>query len=406
MTTTVESFKHGDPLPESVQQAKQAAIEVLLHNAHGPVDGLPRTAGWGYPEPYTRDLMLSAFGILVSDSAELIETLGRTLTVLAQNQTQRGHIPSMVNDPANLGSSDTTPLFLIAVALYRCATGDDGFLDGATQKALTWMQYQSPDDMVMVGQLPTSDWRDEHWVLGYGLYVNSLVYAYLRLHGRADEGDKLRSLVNRFDVRRDVGNRHIHEGLVVRSKPYYAMYSYKVYNNERFDLLGNCLASLSGLTSKSRRQEVVRWVESECDALRAHGELDVDLPPCLLPYIRGNDPDWRPRYEEFNQAGEYHNGGIWPFICGLYVATCVAAGRHGLARRKLLALTDLVSLHRRDSLTWGFNEWIKAQNGEPMGCDWQSWSAAMYLYAVACVERQSTPFFDEVRAPHHQSAAN
>ena len=79
------------------------------------------------------------------------------------------------------------------------------------------------------------------------------------------------------------------------------------------------------------------------------------------------------------------------------MATCVAAGRHGLARRKLLALTDLVSLHRRDSLTWGFNEWIKAQTGEPMGCDWQSWSAAMYLYAVACVERQSTPFFDEVR---------
>ena len=237
-------------------EAKQAAVEVLLHNASGPVAGLPRTAGWGYPEPYTRDLMLSTFGILVSGSEELVETLGRTLSVLAQNQTQHGHIPSMVHDPGNLGSSDTTPLFLIAVGLYRRATGNDGFLDAAAQKALTWMQYQSPDDMVMVGQLPTSDWRDEHWVLGYGLYVNSLVYAYLRLHGRADEAETLRSLMNRLDVRRDVGNRHIHEGLVVRSKPYYAMYSYKVYNNERFDLLGNCLASLTGLTSKSRRQEL------------------------------------------------------------------------------------------------------------------------------------------------------
>ncbi len=394
MTVVSKNGKPGDPLPESVRQAKQAAVEVLLHNAHGPVDGLPRTAGWGYPEPYTRDLMLSALGILVSGNEELIETLGRTLTVLAQNQTQHGHIPSIVNDPENLGSSDTTPLFLIGVGLYRRATGDDGFLDGAAQKALTWMQYQSPDDLVMVGQLPTSDWRDEHWVLGYGLYVNSLVYAYLRLYSRTDEGDRLRSLVNRFDVRRDIGNRHIHEGLVVRSKPYYAMYSYKVHNNERFDLLGNCLASLSGLASESRRQNIVRWVESECAALREQGELAVDLPPCLLPYIRGDDPDWRPRYENFNLAGEYHNGGIWPFICGLYVATCVAAGRYDLARQKLLALTDVVSLHRRESLTWGFNEWIKAQTGEPMGCDWQSWSAAMYLYAAACVERQSTPFFD------------
>ncbi len=397
MTTAVESLKRGDSLPESVQQAKLAAVEVLLHNARGPVDGLPRTAGWGYPEPYTRDLMLSAFGVLVSDNEELIETLGRTLTVLAQNQTRRGHIPSMVHDPGNLGSSDTTPLFLIAVALYRRATGEKDFLRGAVQKALTWMLYQSPDDSVMVGQLPTSDWRDEHWVLGYGLYVNSLVYAYLKLYGQEEEADTLRALVNRFDVRRDVGNHHIHEGLVVRAKPYFAMYSYKVYNNERFDLLGNCLAALTGLASRSRRRELIRWLEGECDALREQGELGVDLSPCLLPYIRGDDPDWRPRYEEFNQAGEYHNGGIWPFISGLHVATCVAAGRHGLARRKLSALTDLVRLHRRDSLTWGFNEWIKAQTGEPMGCDWQSWSAAMYLYAAACVERKSTPFFEDIR---------
>jgi hypothetical protein len=400
MIAASQSSKRGGPLPASVIEAKQAALEVLLNNVHGPVAGLPRTAGWGYPEPYTRDLMLSAFGILVSDSETLVATLGRTLTVLARNQTRHGHIPSMVHDPGNLGSSDTTPLFLIAVGLYRRVTGDDSFLGDAAQKALTWMQYQSPDDAVMVGQLPTSDWRDEHWVLGYGLYVNTLVYAYLRLYARDEEAVKLSSLVNRFDVRRDVGNRHVHEGLVVRAKPYFAMYSYKSYNNERFDLLGNCLASLTGIASLSRRQRIVRWVEGECRVLRKQGELAVDLPPCLLPYIRGDDPDWRPRYEEFNQAGEYHNGGIWPFICGLYVATCVAAGRHDLARRKLLALTDLVTLHRRESLTWGFNEWSKAQTGEPMGCDWQSWSAAMYLYAAACVERRCTPFFDEVRAAH------
>lgn len=379
-------------------EAKQAALEILLNNAHGPVDGLPRTAGWGYPEPYTRDLMISAFGVLVSGSEELVEILGRTLTVLARNQTRHGHIPSMIHDPDNLGSSDATPLFLIALGLYRRVTGDRRFLAGAAEKALTWMQYQSPDDAVMVGQLPTSDWRDEHWVLGFGLYVNSLVYTFLRLYGRDDQAALLRSLMNRFDVRRDVGNHHIHEGLVVRAKPYFAMYSYKVYNNERFDLLGNCLASLTGIASRSRRLGIVRWVENECSALRERGELAVDLPPCLMPYIRGDDPDWRPRYEKFNQAGEYHNGGIWPFICGFYVATCVAAGRHNLARRKLLALTDLVRMHRRESLTWGFNEWVKAQTGDPAGCDWQSWSAAIYLYATECVERQCTPFFDEVRA--------
>jgi hypothetical protein len=50
------------------------------------------------------------------------------------------------------------------------------------------------------------------------------------------------------------------------------------------------------------------------------------------------------------------------------------------------------------SLAFGFNEWFKAQTGKPMGQDWQTWSAALYLYAAKCVEERSTPFFDVIRA--------
>ena len=41
-----------------IGQAKEAAIEVLRHNAHGPYRGFPRTAGWGYPEPWLVGLLL------------------------------------------------------------------------------------------------------------------------------------------------------------------------------------------------------------------------------------------------------------------------------------------------------------------------------------------------------------
>jgi hypothetical protein len=70
----------------------------------------------------------------------------------------------------------------------------------------------------------------------------------------------------------------------------------------------------------------------------------------------------------------------------------------GLARRKLLALTELIKPWHENEAEWGFNEWIKAQTGQPSGRDWQTWSAAMYLYAAECVQRQGTPFFDEIRA--------
>jgi glycogen debranching enzyme len=123
----------------------------------------------------------------------------------------------------------------------------------------------------------------------------------------------------------------------------------------------------------------------------------VDLAPCLFPYIQPTDPDWRERYEQFNQPGEYHNGGVWPFIGSFHVAACVAAGRTKLAHEKLMALTRLVQPSRDHKVDWGFNEWIKAQTGQPRGCDWQTWSAAMYLYAAQCVESERTPFFDEVR---------
>ena len=194
--------------------------------------------------------------------------------------------------------------------------------------------------------------------------------------------------------RSGVMHHHVHEGLVIKHKPYYAFWSYKIYSSERFDLLGNCLAILSGIASPSRADEMISWIEEECNEMRKRNLLNVDLPPNFFPYIKPGDPDWRPRYEEFNMPGEYHNGGIWPFICGFYVAALVAAKRYKLAEEKLLILTRLVKMSKTGNVTFGFNEWVKAQNGKPMGEDWQTWSAALYLYAVKCVEEKRTPFFN------------
>jgi len=33
------------------KEAKKAALEVLIYNSRGPFRGLPRAAGWKYPEP-------------------------------------------------------------------------------------------------------------------------------------------------------------------------------------------------------------------------------------------------------------------------------------------------------------------------------------------------------------------
>ncbi|TZF84142.1 amylo-alpha-1,6-glucosidase [Pedobacter sp. BS3] len=382
---------------QEIEQAKKAALDVLIYNARGPFHGLPRTAGWGYPEPYTRDLLFSILGIGVSGNQQLLKSIRKVLETLAKNQSNKGHIPSLVHDSEDRGASDTTPLFLLGTGIFRKISGEPDFLDNAVQKALTWMEYQSPSDCYLVAQQPTSDWRDEQWVIGYGLFVNTLTYSYLRLFGQHERASAFKREMDRFTITGGVQHHHVHEGLVVKHKPYYAFWSYKVYSNERFDLLGNSLAILSGLASPTRAAEMVTWIEEECKHLQQCGDLAVNLPPNFFPYTQPTDPDWISRYADFNNPGDYHNGGIWPFICGFYIAALVAAKRYKLAREKLYELTQLVKQSQNPDLQYGFNEWHKAQTGKVMGQDWQTWSAALYLYAATCVQENRTPFFDEIR---------
>jgi hypothetical protein len=374
-------------MEREIQEARKAALEVLVHNAAGPFGGLPRTAGWGYPEPYTRDLLISALGVFASGDAALIQSLRRVLETLGRNQSPRGQIPSLVHDPENRGASDTTPLFLLILGMYRRFSGEAPFLEEAGERALQWMGYQSIDDRALVGQQPTSDWRDEQWVLGHGLFVNALVHGYLCGLGLEEQAE----------AHRAAANRPRGEGFVTHGQPTYALWFYKVLRNNRCDVLGNSLAILTGLADPTRAGAIVTWIEDRCAELRANGELALDLPPCLFPYIRPADPDWHDRYERYNLPGAYHNGGVWPFVSGFYIAALVAAGEQRLAEEKLLALTALVRRSRRLPPTrdgaHGFNEWCQAQDGQPAGQDWQSWSAAMYLYAAACVEAGKALYF-------------
>jgi hypothetical protein len=386
-----------DDIWPAVDPATQAALEVLRNNSHGHFQGLPRAAAWGYPEPYTRDLLISGLVALVTEDKDLMASLQRVLQALAKNQTRLGHIPSIAHCPDHLGASDTTPLFLIDAALYSRVTGKKDFLATAVKKARVWMDYRSSENRVIVDQQPTTDWRDEQWVMGYGLYVNALVYTYLRLFAEHEKAAQLSELMHRFAVTDSESHGHVHRGLLLPHKPYFALWAFKEYSSERFDLLANSLAILSGLASPSRAENMVGWIEKECEHMREHRKLAVDVPPCLFPFMRPGDPDYPSRVERFNPPGCYCNGGVWPFVCGFYVAALVAADKKRLAEEKLAGLTELVRRAKNPDLEFGFNEWYQAQNGQPKGQDWQTWSAALYIYAAECVRRGTTPFFDEIR---------
>jgi len=79
-----------------------------------------------------------------------------------------------------------------------------------------------------------------------------------------------------------------------------------------------------------------------------------------------------------NLPHHYHDGGVWPFIGGFYVAALVKTGRRDAARS---ALRFLAALNHQGE----FNEWHHGETRAPMGVRDQAWSAGMYLYAYECV---------------------
>jgi hypothetical protein len=174
--------------------------------------------------------------------------------------------------------------------------------------------------------------------------------------------------------------------LVVR--PYYLPYmGFRSYG-DRCDTLGNCLAILTGVASPQQAARILTYL---------HGAgLNMPYPIRSLDHpIQKGDPDWREYLllRDLNKPFHYHNGGIWPFIGGFYVAALAAAGWLTQAQEQLARLADL----NRQGVggEWEFNEWAHGVSGRPMGFARQSWSAAMYIYAYEAVRRGEAPFFEK-----------
>jgi len=53
--------------------------------------------------------------IAVTGNKTLKSSIRKVLETLSENQTEKGHIPSLVHDKDDRGSSDTTPLFLLGI---------------------------------------------------------------------------------------------------------------------------------------------------------------------------------------------------------------------------------------------------------------------------------------------------
>lgn len=152
--------------------------------------------------------------------------------------------------------------------------------------------------------------------------------------------------------------------------------------NWRCDVLGNVLAFLGNVLDIDRARVAFKFMWGV-------GVNDPYPVANLYPPVQAGDPDWRPYYTVnlLNLPGHYHNGGIWPFIGGMWVRFIHRLGLYEVACRELLKLAQLNRLGKNQE--WEFNEWVHSRTGRPMGKCFQAWSAAAYIHA--CQELQINP---------------
>lgn len=158
--------------------------------------------------------------------------------------------------------------------------------------------------------------------------------------------------------------------------------------NWRCDVLGNIQAFLGNVLDAERARTAFRFMWGV--------GVNEPLPVAnLYPPVQAGDPDWRAYYTVnlLNLPGHYHNGGIWPFIGGMWVRFIHRLGLRDVASRELFKLAQ--ANHRGRNHEWEFNEWLHSRTGRPMGKAFQAWSAASFIHACHDLQISTENLADE-----------
>jgi hypothetical protein len=359
----------------------------------------------GHHQIWARDSMITLLGARFAEDEQIQTALLASIRTLRAKQSLTGCIPN------NVDSATLKPNF------RAYADGGLWWIIGSSLVApdpaancsiLRWYACQDVDQSGLLSMQEGADWQDLFCTRGKGLYLNCLYVLALRAAGQHKAADAVASKINRLfwyqgdgDLLRHVSHTFSTENfqqqdslgrkrwLPVKqylvNERYYLPYLAFRAVGEWFDTLGNLLAILSGVANDEKTDVILDFMER-------NGFIAAPARS-LTPVLRPGDPDWRDYYGTLNLPHCYHNGGIWPFIGGFYVAALVKAGRLREAERALDCLTEL-------NRAGEFNEWHHGETREPMGVTAQAWSAGMYLFACECVSRSEVPegFFGTYRS--------
>ena len=346
-----------------------------------------------YNAIYARDALIASLGGLVSGEERFVRQWLKTMDVLMDRQSPGGQIPNCVDTFISsrprlvaFGAADASLWFILTLAYAERLLGEHPEFHEAAERALVWLKYQDAHEEGLIEQQEATDWMDIFANRGHVLYTNALYFAALGLRGDIKSAHLVRGAINGFLWSDELG--------------YFRPWAWKQEHGDWFDTAANLFTIAFGLADREQTESILAYI--------AEHQIDEPYPVrAVYPPIEPGDKDWREYYRtehELNLPNQYHNGGIWPWVGGLYAAALVQAGHMESARRTLHRLALANKLGREHK--WEFNEWLHGITGEPKGSPDQAWSAGMYLYAYFCVKNGRQPVFSALESPESQLLHN
>ncbi|HSD53600.1 MAG TPA: glycoside hydrolase 100 family protein [Burkholderiales bacterium] len=383
------------PEAELLEVARERSIALLERNLtpHGILAATPgaRANARGYMAIFARDAAVCAIGMALSGSRELEDEAATGLLTIAASQAPNGQMPKFVDvrrseaDFWYLGCIDATLWWLIGLA-FLDGTRPEGALrrrlGDRVRRAIDWLACQEHQRFHLVQQNEASDWADIMPRSGFVLYTNALWHLVKRLYDLPHGDDSRRSANELFhpfggaiaEYRRARLLTHFVRRRARNRELFLSFVNFAQFGDEG-DTFGNVLAILCGLADDAARLRTLR-------ALERAGVNEPYPVRVVCEPIPEASLLWRPYMSRHRQnyVWQYHNGGVWPFVGGFWVAALAESGLREKAGQ------ELVKLARANALDdWSFNEWLHGRTFVPSGMRGQSWNAAAFLIAQHAV---------------------
>jgi glycogen debranching enzyme len=396
-----------------LQRAYQKAIDALRKNltpkgfsACSLNDNQVYGTDANYRSVWARDGCKTIIWSIDLEDEDIRKCQAATLRTLLSHQAPSGQIPSNVSidterpDYAGVGgitSIDSGLWLFLALWRYSVVTNDWSIVDEYRfhlQRMMDWLSAHDSNNCGLLEIPEAGDWTDlfarsYHILYDEVLWYRALIcYSHIlkhfEEHEKANDYERWAKHVRTVLLRNfwPSTNAEQTESLPTFNEVQYALGDARYLVAEispfsfswRCDVYGNLLAYLTDLIDKERAMMTFRFMWGV-------GVNDPGPVKCLYPPVQAGDPEWRPYFtvNMLNLPNHYHNGGIWPFIGGLWVRYIHKLGMKDIARRELVHLAQFCSMGSVHE--WEFNEWHHGETGRPMGKAYQAWTAASFIHA-------------------------